>query len=90
MPQIERAAVATRVRAVIAEQFGEQETALPADVRLVDAIPGLDSLAMMRLITAIEKEFGFEVDFVGDDVRYIFATIDRMTDYIGDLLEDML
>jgi acyl carrier protein len=47
-----------------------------------------DSLRAMECISQIESEFGIEVDFVTHDVRYVFATVERISAFVQDQLED--
>ena len=47
-----------------------------------------DSLTAMECITALESAFEIEVDFVAHDVRYWFATVERMARFIADQRED--
>lgn len=86
--QIPRDEIASRVRAVLRGQFGPVADDLADDAELVNAIPGFDSLAALETISRVEAEFGIEVDFVGHDVRYWFATPGRITRFVLDRLED--
>lgn len=47
-----------------------------------------DSLGATECISAVEGEFGVTVDFVADDVRHHFATVERITAFVRDKLED--
>ncbi|MFV0132619.1 acyl carrier protein [Streptomyces sp. HMX87] len=77
-----------RVRAVLEKRFGDAARALAPDADLSAALPGFDSLAALEYVTAVEGEFGIEVDFVGDDVRYWFSTLDRTAEYVRERVED--
>jgi len=88
MQTTDRATVEGRVLKVLAARFGEAALALIGDAEFALALPGYDSLAALELVTAVETEFDIEVDFVADDVRYSFSTLDRVTEYVRDRLED--
>ncbi|MBZ4322013.1 acyl carrier protein [Streptomyces huiliensis] len=78
-----------RVRAVLTDRLGDAFASVPSDAELQQALGDrYDSLTAMECISAVEEEFGIEVDFVADDVRYWFATVDRMTRFTRDRLED--
>lgn len=85
-----KAEIANKVRAVFIDRFGDAAKKVDADADLPDVLPGLDSLQSVQVVSAIEDLFGFEVDYVGDDVRYWFATINRIVDYVSDRLEDQV
>jgi acyl carrier protein len=79
----------TRVREVLRGQFGAAIDEVPADAELAERLQGsYDSLAALECVTRIETEFGIEVDFVGHDVRYWFATTGRIVRFVADRLED--
>lgn len=89
MQATDHVTVQRRVLQVLAARFGDAALALPGDAELAMALPGYDSLAALEFITSVEEEFGIEVDFVADDVRYSFSMPDRITEYVTDRLEDM-
>ncbi|AUI58253.1 acyl carrier protein [Amycolatopsis sp. BJA-103] len=79
----------TRTRAVLAGLFGPEIDDLPADAPLPETLGDrYDSLGAMECVTAMEKEFGIEVDFVEHDVRYTFAQMDRIAEFVHAQLED--
>ncbi|KNB50249.1 acyl carrier protein [Streptomyces caatingaensis] len=79
----------TRVRAVLAARLGDAFEAVPSDADLQQALgERYDSLTAMECISAVEEEFGIEVDFVADDVRHWFSTVDLMASFTHDRLED--
>ncbi|MFD9903753.1 acyl carrier protein [Streptomyces sp. NPDC059063] len=88
MHTTDRAEISTRVLAVLEKRFGAAARSLAPDAELTDALPGFDSLAALEYVTAVEGEFGIEVDFVGDDVRYWFSTLDRTAEYVRERVED--
>ncbi|NHD19425.1 MULTISPECIES: acyl carrier protein [unclassified Actinopolyspora] len=79
-----------RIREVLRSLFGAEATEILADAQLRDSLSGgYDSLGALECITAVEKEFGIEVDFVADDVRHAFSSIANMTRFVRDRMEDM-
>jgi acyl carrier protein len=81
--------VRDRIRTVLQRHIGDPVATVAAGDDLA-AVLGerYDSLTAMECITAVEAEFGIEVDFVAHDVRHWFATIDRMAAFVGRELED--
>lgn len=52
------------------------------DTALLGAIPELDSMAVVSLITALEDQFGLVVD--DDDIDgSTFATVGSLSDFVG-------
>ncbi|HZF80789.1 MAG TPA: phosphopantetheine-binding protein [Rubrivivax sp.] len=52
------------------------------DTHLLGAVPELDSMAVVSLITAIEERFGLAVD--DDDIDGgTFATVGSLVDFVG-------
>jgi acyl carrier protein len=80
--------VSERVVTVLEGRFGAPAREITHTADLSDALPGYDSLAALEVITATEEAFGIEVDFVADDVRHAFSTIERIAEYVRDTLED--
>ncbi len=55
------------------------------DTALLGALPELDSMAVVALITAMEEEFGFTV--ADDEIDgAAFATVATLTDFVRDKL----
>lgn len=55
------------------------------DTPLLGAIPELDSMAVVSLITTIEEQFGVVVD--DDDIDgATFATVGSLTDFVNEKL----
>ena len=53
------------------------------DTPLLGAIPELDSMAVVSLITALEERMGIEVD--DDDIdASIFATVGALCDFVAE------
>ncbi|GLF97028.1 acyl carrier protein [Streptomyces yaizuensis] len=77
------------IRAVLAPRLGDAFQDVPDDAELQTALGDrYDSLTAMECVSAIEGSFGIEVDFVTDDVRHWFSTVERMTAFTHDRLED--
>jgi len=55
------------------------------DTPLLGAIPELDSMAVVTLITTLEEQFGLAVD--DDDIDgWTFATVGSLTDFVSSKL----
>lgn len=81
--------ILARVRHILVERLGETFVSVPVDVDLRQTLgDGYDSLTATECIYAIEESFGIEVDFIADDVRYWFATLERMGEFVAGRLED--
>lgn len=64
-----------------------RSAAFTADTPLLGAIPELDSMAVVGLITGIEERFGVVVD--DDDVDgNTFASVGSLTDFVQAKLAD--
>ena len=88
-PDIQDPDIQEQVRAVLRRQVGDAITTIGADDKLAEVLgERYDSLTAMECITAIESDFGIEVDFVAHDVRYWFATVGRMASFVRNELED--
>lgn len=60
-------------------------TTFTRDTPLLGAIPELDSMAVVTLITTIEEQFGLVVD--DDDIDgSSFATVGSLTDFVSEKL----
>jgi len=77
-----RARLEPLLAAVLERDHGEV-TAFPASLPLLAGGLGLDSLTGMRLLAAIDREFG--VDVAADDLGLdCLETIDTLTRYLAD------
>jgi acyl carrier protein len=75
----------TEVAGILASVLGIEERAnsLTADTPLLGAMPELDSLAVVELITALSERYGFDpddVDLSGD----AFDTIGTLATFVED------
>ncbi len=65
--------------------LGGRSAAFDRDTHLLGAIPELDSMAVVTLITTLEERLGISVD--DDDIDGdTFATVGSLTDFVGKLL----
>lgn len=79
----------TRVREVLAELLGDGLKSAAHDQPLTEALGDrYDSLAALECVSRVEGAFGVEVDFVAHDVRYSFATLGRIAEFVQGELED--
>ena len=72
-----------RVKAVIVKTLGIQDRAdtLDASTELFGSMPELDSMAVVALAVALEREFDFEIDdedFTGE----VFETIGTLAEFV--------
>lgn len=90
MQTIDRVSIEDRIRNVAERLFGETARSISIDSALVDSLPEFTSLTSLNLITATEEEFGIEVDFVSDDVKFSFSTLRNIAGYVQERLEDQV
>jgi len=72
-------AVEEKVRKIIAEQLGVEETEVTSGASFIEDL-GADSLDTVELIMAFEEEFGIEIP--EEDAEKI-ATVQNAIDYIA-------
>jgi acyl carrier protein len=61
--------------------LGGRATAFTRDTPLMGALPDLDSMAVVNLITTLEERFGIAVD--DDDIDgNTFASVGSLSDYV--------
>jgi acyl carrier protein len=78
-----------QVREVMRAQFGSTLDETPDSTPLPEALGDrYDSLAVMECVTNVSEAFDIEIDFVQHDVRFFFGSIERITEFVGDRLED--
>ena len=71
-------AVAEKVKTMIVEQLGVNESEVVPEAKFIDDL-GADSLDIVELVMALEDEYGIEIpdedaekiETVGDAIRYI-------------------
>ena len=62
--------------------LGGRTTTFGRETALLDAVPELDSMAVVSLITALEEHFGMVID--DEDIEgATFATVGSLSDFIG-------
>lgn len=62
-------------------QLGPRAEALRPESPLLGAVPELDSMAVVTILTAMEEHFGFSVD--DDEISAdTFATLATLTDFV--------
>ena len=79
------AATLDEVRAILIETLGIADRAdtLTADAALLGAVPELDSLAVVEVMTSIEERFGFQIDdesFSGE----VFETVGNLAQFVDE------
>ena len=74
-----------KLKALIAQQFGVEESGITEDVSFEDDL-GADSVDFMELSMAIEEEFGLD-EMSEDDVSAIH-TVGDLLKFLQDRLED--
>ncbi|HEY3346438.1 MAG TPA: acyl carrier protein [Nitrospirota bacterium] len=72
-------AVEAKVKKIIAEQLGVEETEVTAEASFIDDL-GADSLDTVELIMAFEEEFGIEIP---EEDAEKMATVQNAIDYIA-------
>ncbi|MEO8134304.1 MAG: phosphopantetheine-binding protein [Betaproteobacteria bacterium] len=67
-------------------QLGARGSAMDASTPLLGAIPELDSMAVVNVITALEEHFGFSVD--DDEIgAATFLTLGSLSAFVEQKLE---
>jgi acyl carrier protein len=67
-------------------QLGDRADALSANSRLLGALPELDSMAVVTVITAVEEDFGLTID--DDEINAeVFETFGSLVGFISKKLE---
>jgi len=75
---IDRSAIATKVRAIIVEKLGVEESALSNNASFSDDL-GLDSLDVLETFTGLEKEFNIRI---ADEDAEKLTTVGAVINYI--------
>lgn len=63
-------------------QLGARADALGPETPLLGAIPELDSMAVVAVLTAIEEQYGVTIDD-GDVSAQVFGTVGSLADFIA-------
>ncbi|MFF5864298.1 acyl carrier protein [Pseudomonas sp. NPDC012596] len=80
-----------RIRQTLAQLLGDEVEAIDKRDSFRDFLgERFDSLMAVEVITAIEGCFDIEVDYLSDDVRFWFETLEKMEQFVGQKLEDQL
>ena len=80
-----------RIRQTLAQLLGDEVDAIDKRDSFRDFLgERFDSLMAVEVITAIEASFDIEVDYLSDDVRFWFETLEKMEQFVGQKLEDQL
>lgn len=83
--------IAQRIRQALGQLLGEQIDAIGPGDSFRDFLgERFDSLMAVEVITAIEGAFDIEVDYLGDDVRFWFETLEKMARFVEQKQEDQL
>ena len=72
------------VRTIVSDTLGlgARGAALTVDSPLLGAIPELDSMAVINLITALEEQYGFAI--ADDEISAeVFGTLGSLSDFVG-------
>lgn len=80
------ATILERVRKIVVEQLGVEESDVVASASFVDDL-GADSLDLVELVMSLEEEFSTpdnKVEIPDEDAEKI-ATVQKAIDYIADL-----
>jgi acyl carrier protein len=75
---INRSETVARIKAIIAEKLGVEESALVNNASFSNDL-GLDSLDVLETFMAFEKEFGIKID---DEAAEKLTTVGSVIDYI--------
>lgn len=80
-----------RIRHTLAQLLGDEVDTIDKRDSFRDFLgERFDSLMAVEVITAIEGCFDIEVDYLSDDVRFWFETLEKMEQFVGQKLEDQL
>lgn len=61
--------------------LGDRTSDMSRDTRLLGALPEFDSMAVVAVLTAIEEEYGVEVEDDEIDAS-LFETVGTLTEYV--------
>jgi acyl carrier protein len=78
------ATIEEKVKTLIVDQLGVEETEVTADAKFIDDL-GADSLDTVELVMALEEEFGIEIP---DEDAEKITTVKDATTYIAEHKKD--
>jgi acyl carrier protein len=78
------ATIEEKVKKIIVDQLGVEETEVTADAKFIDDL-GADSLDTVELVMALEEEFGIEIP---DEDAEKITTVKDATTYIAEHKKD--
>ncbi|WDY55575.1 acyl carrier protein [Pseudomonas sp. PSKL.D1] len=82
---------AQRIRQTLGQLLGDDINAIAPGDSFRDFLgERFDSLMAVEVITAIEGAFDIEVDYLSDDVRFWFETLEKMEQFVDQKREDQL
>ena len=79
----------TEVKKILAQtlQLGSVIDTMTLETRLLGALPELDSMAVVTILTALEENFAFSVD--DDEISAdTFATLGSLTSFVDHKLQN--
>ncbi|MGE8303454.1 MULTISPECIES: acyl carrier protein [Pseudomonas] len=80
-----------QIRQALAQLLGDELNAIDKRDSFRDFLgERFDSLMAVEVITVIEGCFAIEVDYLSDDVRYWFETLEKMEQFVAQKREDQL
>lgn len=80
-----------QIRQTLAQLLGPEVLAIDSQASFRDFLgERFDSLMAVEVITAVEDRFSIEVDYLSDDVRFWFETLDKMQRFVAQKVEDQL
>lgn len=80
-----------QIRQTLAQLLGPEVLDIDSQASFRDFLgERFDSLMAVEVITAVEDRFSIEVDYLSDDVRFWFETLDKMQRFVAQKVEDQL
>lgn len=80
-----------QIRQTLGQLLGPEVLAIDSQASFRDFLgERFDSLMAVEVITAVEDRFSIEVDYLSDDVRFWFETLDKMQRFVAQKVEDQL
>jgi len=80
-----------QIRQTLAQLLGPEVLGIDSQASFRDFLgERFDSLMAVEVITAVEDRFSIEVDYLSDDVRFWFETLDKMQRFVAQKVEDQL